>query len=66
MFCREDRVGYFAVDSQALAAGEGEALFNLLVTMTMFQRRSDRQIMRVLRGISKSHAREMTRSTRAA
>lgn len=62
MFCREDRVGHFAVDARALAAGEGEALFRLLVTMTMFQRRSDRQIMRVLRGISKSHAGEMTSS----
>lgn len=60
MFCREDCVGHFAVDARALAAGKGEALFGLLVTMTMFQRRSDRQIMRVLRGISESQAVEMT------
>ena len=62
MFCREDRVGHFAADAGALAAGDGEALFRLLVTMTMFQRRSDRQIMRVLRGIPDARAREMTSS----
>lgn len=60
MFCREDRVGYFAVNERALAAGEGAALFRLLVTMTMFQRRSDLQIMRVLLGIPAGLASEMT------
>lgn len=60
MFCREDRVGHFAVDADALAAGDGAALFRLLVAMTMFQRRSDLQIMRVLRGISRGDAEEMT------
>jgi hypothetical protein len=60
MFCREERVGQFATDPAALAAGDGEALFRLLVTMTMFQRRSDLQIMRVLRGIDKDDARELT------
>jgi len=60
MFCRQDRVGHFAVDRAALAAGSSEALFGLLVTMTMFQRRSDAQIMRVLRGIAQDDAAEMT------
>lgn len=60
MFCREDRVGHFAADAKALAAGDGDMLFRLLVTMTMFQRRSDRQIMRVLQGIAEQDAREMT------
>lgn len=63
MFCREDRVGHFAVDAQALAKGDGDALFRLLVTMTMFQRRSDLQIMRVLRGMSARSAHEMTTSS---
>jgi len=63
MFCREDRVGEFAVDAEALAAGDGDALFRLLVSMTMFQRRSDLQIMRVLRGISRADAEEMTDAT---
>lgn len=60
MFCRQDRVGHFAVDAAALAAGEGPALFRLLVTMTMFQRRSDSQIMRVLRGINERDAVQLT------
>ena len=60
MFCRADRVGHFAVDADALAAGDGAALFRLLVTMIMFQRRSDLQIMRVLRGITQHDADEMT------
>src|SRR5690606_2404604 len=60
MFCRQDRVGYFAADAAALAAGQGPALFRLLVTMTMFQRRSDLQIMRVLKGIARPDAAEMT------
>jgi hypothetical protein len=64
MFCRRDRVGYFAVDRSALAKGESEALFRLLVTMTMFQRRSDAQIMRVLRGIEHDDAGEMTNARR--
>ena len=60
MFCDPARVGHFAVDPAALAAGEGAALFRLLVTMTMFQRRSDAQIMRVLRGIERADALELT------
>lgn len=59
MFCRRDRVGHFAVDRGGLAAGAPEALFGMLVTMTMFQRRSDAQIMRVLRGIARDDAHEM-------
>lgn len=60
MFCREERVGHFAIDAKELAAGNGDMLFRLLVTMTMFQRRSDRQIMRVLQGITEKDAGEMT------
>lgn len=63
MYCRADRVGHFAVEASALEAGDGDALFRLLVTMTMFQRRSDLQIMRVLRGISARDAEEMTASS---
>lgn len=64
MFCRRDRVGHFAVDRAALADGAPEALFGLLVTMTMFQRRSDVQIMRVLRGIARDDAHELTDARR--
>ncbi|KAF5052607.1 hypothetical protein DSECCO2_407100 [anaerobic digester metagenome] len=62
MFCSSERVGHFAVDRSRLASGDGDALFKLLVTMTMFQRRSDLQIMRVLRGISADDVNEMTNS----
>jgi hypothetical protein len=64
MFCRRDRSGHFAVDRAALAAGSPDALFRLLVTMTMFQRRSDLQIMRVLRGIAHGDALELTDAAR--
>lgn len=64
MFCRPERVGHFAVDPGALAAGAPEALFRLLVTMTMFQRRSDLQIMRVLQGIAREDAVELTDAAR--
>jgi len=64
MFCQRDRVGHFAIDRAALTAGAPEALFRLLVTMTMFQRRSDLQIMRVLRGIAPEDAWELTDQAR--
>lgn len=64
MFCRRDRVGHFAIDRAALVAGSPDALFRLLVTMAMFQRRSDLQIMRVLRGIAHGDALELTDAAR--
>jgi hypothetical protein len=56
MFTDPDRVGHFAVTREALEAEAPEALFSLLVATTMFQRRQDLQIMRVLRGISAQDA----------
>lgn len=50
-FTDPSRVGHFAVDADALASGEPNALFKLLIACTMFQRRQDQQILRVLRGI---------------
>lgn len=63
MFCHHDRVGYFAIDPTALSANSPDALFRLLVTMTIFQRRSDRQIMRVLHGMSYEDAFELWERT---
>ena len=60
MFCDRAMVGHFAVDRAALHRGDAGALFRLLVTMTMFQRRSDRQIMRVLQGVQLADVEEMT------
>ncbi|RZO60486.1 MAG: hypothetical protein EVA89_13135 [Sandaracinaceae bacterium] len=60
MFCDPARVGHFAVSREALAAGDPDALFRVLFMTTMFQRRSDAQIMRVLRGIGAEDARELS------
>ena len=62
MFTDPDRVGHFAVTRDALEAEAPEALFSLLVATTMFQRRQDLQIMRVLRGISAQEAAVLTSS----
>ena len=63
-FCDRERVGDFAVTATALAAGEPAALFRVLIAVSMFQRRQDAQIMRVLRGIPPEDARELTTATR--
>lgn len=59
MFCDRARVGAFAVERSALRAGDGRALFRLLVATSMFQRRQDVQILRILRGISRRDADEI-------
>lgn len=64
MFCDPDKVGAFAVDGSALCDGKDTALFKLLVATTMFQRRQDVQVLRILRGISPSDAAELTSSPR--
>lgn len=60
MFCDPARVGAFAVDAAALAAGEPAALYRVLTAVVMFQRRQDQQITRVLRGISPEDADELS------
>ena len=60
MFTDPGRVGAFASPLAAIQAGEPRALFRLLVATTMFQRRQDLQIMRVLQGISAEDAAELT------
>lgn len=64
MFCDPERVGHFALDPRLLAAGEPRTLFRLWFVITMFQRRQDVQIMRILRGISATDARELATSSR--
>jgi len=53
-------VGPFAVSAEALAAGDPRALFRLLVTTAMFQRRQDQQILRILRSTSPERAVALT------
>lgn len=64
MFCDPGRVGAFAVDRRALRAGNGDALFKLLVATTMFQRRQDVQILRILRGMAPAAVGEVTDAAR--
>lgn len=64
MFCEPSRVGAFAVDRAALRAGDGRALFRLLVATAMFQRRQDVQILRILRGVGRADAREISDAER--
>ncbi len=64
MFCDPSRVGAFAVDRRALRAGDGRALFRLLVATAMFQRRQDVQILRILQGMGASDAVEISDAER--
>lgn len=60
MFCDPARVGAFAVSREALAAGEPEALFRVLIAVTMFQRLADQLILKILRGIPAAVVDELT------
>lgn len=60
MFCDPARVGSFAVDRDALRKGDGRALFRLLISTAMFQRRQDLQILRILQGMGASDAAEVS------
>jgi len=63
MFCNPDQVGEFAVDKGALSSGEPDALMRVLVATTMFQRRQDQQILRILRGMPKERVDELSSTT---
>lgn len=64
MFCDPARVGAFAIDRRSLRAGDGRALFRLLVATAMFQRRQDVQILRILRGMAAEDAAEISDAAR--
>lgn len=64
MFFTRARVGAFAVRGRAFACGEPRTLFRVLVATAMFQRRQDVQILRILRGISRRDAFELTSARR--
>lgn len=59
-FCDPKRVGAFAVEASAVAAREGSQLFRLLAAVAMFQKRQDKQITRILRGLSAEDAAELS------
>lgn len=64
LFLDPRHVGSFAVDRVALANGQPDALFRLLIAMAMFQRRQDVQILRILRGIGPEDAVELSTASR--
>jgi hypothetical protein len=53
-YCDPRRVGGFAVNREALAAGDNDALFKLFVGLSMYQARRDVEIMRQQRGMAPS------------
>lgn len=59
-FCDPRYVGSFAVEARAIAERDGAHLFRLLVAVTMFQRRQDEQITRILRGMTPEDAAEVS------
>ncbi len=60
MFMDSSRVGAFAVSKREIQARDPDALFRVLIATTMFQRRQDQQILRVLQGIRPEDANELT------
>lgn len=64
MFADPSRVGHFAVTPKELRRPDPQAYFRLLVATTMFQRRQDVQIQRVLRGISADDVEGLTHAHR--
>lgn len=60
MFLDRERVGAFAIDSEALQRGDDSVLFRMLVATAMFQRRQDVQILRILRRMPAEDVAEVT------
>jgi hypothetical protein len=63
-FADRSRVGPFAVDADAVAAGDPDALFQVLITLSSYQARRDVDIMTIQRTMPKARAKDMTSSSR--
>lgn len=59
-FCDPAVVGARAIDPAQLRLGDPAALFRLLVATTMFQRRQDQQILRILRSTPSEDVRDLS------
>lgn len=59
-FCDPAVVGAWAVDPAAVRAGDPDTLFRLLVATTMFQRRQDQQILRILRATPRAAVQDLS------
>ena len=58
---RVDKLGYFAIDKDAIEAADEDALFKLLVLTTMFQRLRDQNVCSILRSLSNEQVNSVTR-----
>lgn len=65
-YCDPARVGRFAVEPAALARGDDRALFQLYVTLAMYQSRRDVDIMAIQRAMPGRSARAMVEPRRLA
>jgi hypothetical protein len=63
-YCDPKRVGRFAVEPKALAAGKDAALFKLFVALSMYQARRDVVIMRQQRTMAAAAAAKLASSRR--
>jgi hypothetical protein len=63
-FRDREKVGAFAVTTAGIRRGDPDELFRLLVATTMFQRRQDLQILRILRSMSAEQVNALTRPKR--
>lgn len=61
MFCDRTRMGHFAVAPAAFRAGRPAALFKMLVATTLFQRRRDQHVFRILGGLTRLQVDGLTR-----
>jgi len=59
-FSDPGQVGHFAVTVEEYERGDAAALFKLLVAVTMFQRRQDAQILRILRSLTRQEVASLT------
>ena len=58
-YCDPARVGPFAIAPSALAEGGDDVLFQLFVTLAMYQSRRDVDVMEIQRTMPKRSARSM-------
>jgi hypothetical protein len=58
------RVGHFSVAPGAVRREEPASLFRLLIAVTVFQRRQDQQVLRILRGMSRPQVQDLTTRAR--
>jgi len=59
MFMEPDLVGLFAVSAKEYSLGDARALFRLFIATTLFQRRQDQQVLRILRSLTASQVQEL-------